>query len=65
MPIIYTTTELNKILSQVKTLEDMTELIDYVLINAVAIINLYGANQYNKLAFAIQEKIRSLEKLSL
>ena len=43
----------------------MTELIDYVLFNAVAIINLYGANEYNKLAFAIQEKLRSLEKISL
>ena len=56
--ILYTTKELATIITNCKSAHDIGDISDYVMLNAVAIINKYGASYYNAISFSIQEKIR-------
>ena len=56
--ILYSTKELATIITNCKSGYEITDISDYVMLNAVSIINKYGPSYYNAIAFSIQEKIR-------
>jgi hypothetical protein len=62
---LYTTAELSTIIVNSADLYDLQDIIDYVFQNAVNIIQNNGACYYNALVFTIQEKLRSLETISI
>jgi len=62
---IYTCNEVLTILKNCSTPTEINDVIDHIMFNAVQYIFEYGATSYNAMAFAIQEKLRQLEVISL
>lgn len=62
---IYTTREFSTIITGCNCIEDINDMIDYCMINAVAIIRNYGASYYNALAYTVEQKLRSLENITV
>ena len=58
---LYTTTEFSKIITSSKNEIEITDLMEYVFINAVAIIKTYGCSYYNLLTYSITEKMRQFD----
>jgi hypothetical protein len=63
--MLYTNKEFANIITNCKSVEDVTDVIDYCFVNAVAIIRRYGFTYYNFLAFTIEQKLRTVEKLHI
>lgn len=62
---LYTYTEIFTIIDKTNSPDQMTNLIDHLMFNAVQYISSCGAAKYNSIAFTIQEKLRQLEAIAL
>lgn len=63
--MIYSKKQFATIITDVATFTDLQIIAAYVLHNAVAIIKEYGATGYNAIVFAIEEKERQLENITV